>query len=104
MNSVFALIMLVDGTIAGYFALQQLFGSDRKFFVNKVMILFAIASAVWSFGFSALFMQTDPKAAYYCRSTGMIGVFLYLIAAQFLIGYISEIKLFIRVIMAAFSV
>ena len=103
MNSVFALIMLVDGTIAGYFALQQFFGSDRKFFVNKVMILFAIASAVWSFGFSALFMQTDPKAAYYCRSTGMIGVFLYLIAAQFLIGYISEIRLFIRVIMAAFS-
>lgn len=103
MNHIFAIIMLVDGTIAGYLALQEQLVSERKFLVNKLLILFAVGSSVWSFGFGALFLQTDPTDAYYCRSIGMIGVFLYLIAVQLLVGNISEISRVIRMIMNGFS-
>lgn len=103
MNYVFAAILLVNGTIAIYMALQQFFDSDIKYFLNKLLGVFALASAIWSFGFGALFIQTSPTNAYYCRSVGMVGVFLYLITGQLLLGFISEIKPIIRNIMSAFA-
>lgn len=39
-----------------------------------------------------LFIQTDPGRAYLCRSFGMIGTFLYLISAQFLVCRVSGRK------------
>lgn len=96
MNHVFATIMLANGTIAAYLALQGLFVLEQKYIVNRVLTVFTVGSAIWSFGFGALFLQSDVNIAYYCRSIGMIGVFVYLISAQLLVGYISEINQKVR--------
>lgn len=103
MNHVFATIILASGTIASYLAIQGLLFFDRKFYVNKFIAFFAVASSIWSYGFGVLFLQNNVTIAYYCRSVGMSGVFLYLIIAQILIGYISEIKACVRNVMIGFS-
>lgn len=103
MSHVFATIILASGIIASYLAIQGLLFFDRRFYVNKLIAFFAVASSIWSYGFGVLFLQNDVTIAYYCRSVGMIGVFLYLITAQILIGYISEIKASIRNVMIGFS-
>lgn len=103
MNHVFATIMLANGTIAAYLALQGVFILEQKYIVNRILTIFTIGSAVWSFGFGALFLQTDTNIAYYCRSIGMIGVFVYLISAQLLIGHISEIPKALRSVFGAIS-
>lgn len=101
MNHVFATIMLANGTIAAYLALQGVFVLEQKYIVNRILTIFTIGSAIWSIGFGVLFLQSDVNIAYYCRSVGMIGVFAYLISAQLLIGYISEINKRMRWVLAA---
>ena len=62
-----------------------------------------LGSAIWSLGFGFLIIQTDPMQAYYCRAFGMIGVFIYLIFAQIMLGYIAEIKKLLFYILNGFS-
>lgn len=78
--------------LAFYFALRFWCLKGKKYVENRLVGAFCFASGIWSLGFSALMLQTDPYRAYLCRSAGMIGVFLYLIIAQVLVCHISGIK------------
>lgn len=100
MNSIISFILYASGVLALYFAFRTLYSEERKYTENKLIALHCIGSGIWSFGFGGLFAQTDPEIAYYCRSLGMIGTFLYLIVSQMLVCYISgipkKLKLFLN--------
>lgn len=56
-----------------------------------MFIAFCIASAIWSFGFAGVFIQTETENGYLWRGIGMIGTFAYMITAQMLICQLSGI-------------
>lgn len=75
-----------------YYAISHLKKSGIKNKENLLFVLFCFSSAVWSFGFYGVFIQTIPDNAYLWRAIGMIGTFGYLITAQLLICHFSGIQ------------
>lgn len=61
-----------------------------KYTENRLLCLLCLASAVWSFGFWGVNVQTNPDHAYLFRTIGMIGVFSYLIMIQLLVCFFSD--------------
>lgn len=101
MKYIFSGTLFASAVLGFYFALRILCSGERKYRENQMLAVFCFASGIWSLGFSPVFLQTDPNKAYLCRSFGMSGVFLYLIMAQVLVCYISEIpKVWKRVLNA----
>lgn len=92
MKYVFFLTIFIFFVLALALAFQFLSGGNYKYHSNRLVAAFCMSSAVWSLGFSIMIIQKEPQMAYYCRSAGMFGVFLYLIFAQMLVCYISKIK------------
>ena len=84
--------LLVNGTLAAYIGLRQCFHLTIKYIETKLLVAVCIASSIWSIGFGLLQIQTDPQIAYYCRSFGMVGVFVYLFACLAIVSYTSEIN------------
>lgn len=78
--------------LALYFAVGMLRSRERKYKENRLFILVCIFSAIWSFGFFGVIMQTDPQNGYFWRAIGMVGTFGYLIAAQYLICCLSGVE------------
>lgn len=74
-----------------YFALQYLWIEEKGYLENRLLAIFCFASGLWSAGFGLQMLQRDADVAYLCRVVGMIGTMLYLIAAQVLVCYVSEI-------------
>lgn len=89
--------------LAVYFAIEMLRKREMKYRENRLFVQLCIFSAVWSFGFFGVIMQTDPQKAYLWRGIGMIGTFGFLITAQYLICHLSGIKHFFCRIVEAFS-
>ena len=75
-----------------FYAISHLKKSDMKNKENLLFVLFCLSSAIWSFGFYGVFIQTVPENAYLWRAIGMIGTFGYLITAQLLICHFANIK------------
>ncbi len=75
-----------------YYAFSHLKKKDMKNKENLLFVLFCLSSAIWSFGFYGVFIQTVPDKAYLWRAFGMIGTFGYLITAQLLICQFSGIR------------
>ena len=87
-----AAFLLVNGVLAAYIGLKQCFHRTIKYLETKLLVAACIASSIWSIGFGLLQLQTDPSIAYYCRSFGMIGVFVYLAACLAIVSHTSEIN------------
>lgn len=86
------IILFTCSVLALYFGLQIACSRTRIDTENKLLSIFCISSGIWSLGFGALILQTDVEWAYRCRVFGMIGTILYLITAQFLVSYLSNIR------------
>ncbi len=86
------IILFIFSVLAFVFAAMILWSEQRKDTENRLLFVFCISSAIWSIGFGALILQTDPEKAYWCRVIGMIGTILYLIMGQILVSYLSGIK------------
>lgn len=89
--------------MALYLAFRSYHKDKMKYIENRLFSLFCFFSALWSFGFWGLNIQTDPEKAYFFRAIGMIGVFTYLIIAQLLICCLSKVKKFNYISIAAVS-
>ena len=74
-----------------FYAISHLKKSGIKNKENLLFVLFCLSSAIWSFGFYGVFIQTVPENAYLWRAIGMIGTFGYLITAQLLICHFAGI-------------
>ena len=78
--------------LALFYSGEALRNKQFKYLENKMFCAFAISSAIWSFGFFGVFMQTVPENAYFWRGLGMAGTFSYLISGVILICHLSEIR------------
>ena len=94
MKYLFSQTIFAGFVLALYFALETLRKGEMKYKVNIRFVNVCFSSVIWSFGFFGVIMQTDPQKAYLWRAIGMIGTFGYLISAQYLICYLSEIRSF----------
>lgn len=92
MKYVLSMSLFACFVFAVYFAIQYIWSRDRKYLENRLFSVFCLSSAVWSFGFTGVILQTDPNRAYLWRALGMIGVFSYLITAQMLVCHLSGMK------------
>lgn len=75
---------------AVYLTVKEYRKEDLKYPENRVFTLLCLSSAIWSFGFWGIIIQSEPGNAYFFRAIGMIGVFGYLILAQILVCYLSD--------------
>ena len=75
-----------------FYALSHFKKGEMKNKENLLFFLFSLSSAIWSFGFYCVFIQTVPDNAYLWRAIGMIGTFGYLITAQLLICHFAGIS------------
>ena len=92
MKYVFSVTLFTCCLLAFFVGIYYLLTKEKKYLENRLFSLFCISSAIWSFGFGGIFIQTNPNAGYIWRAIGMIGVFLYLISAQMLVCYFSDFK------------
>lgn len=74
---------------AFYFAVTILCSPARRDYPHRLLVYMCIGSGIWSLGFAAMSLQSSPEYAYYCRAVGLIGTFLYLISAAFLVSSLS---------------
>ena len=86
-----------------YYAFSHLKKKDLKNKENLLFVFFCLFSAIWSFGFYGVFIQTVPDKAYTWRAIGMIGTFGYLITAQLLICHFAGIRKIWRSMVETFS-
>lgn len=86
-----------------YYAFSHLKKKDLKNKENLLFVFFCLFSAIWSFGFYGVFIQTVPDKSYTWRAIGMIGTFGYLITAQLLICHFAGIRKIWRSIVETFS-
>ena len=86
-----------------YFAIKQIKRKELKNSEQLLFALFCLSSAIWSFGFYGVFIQTVPENAYAWRAFGMIGTFGYLITAQLLICQFAGIRKLWRCSIETFS-
>lgn len=81
---IFPYIIFLDFAFAVYLFAKQCGKEKRKYMENSLFALLCLASAVWSFGFWGIMIQTQPFYAHIFRIIGEIGMFAYLSAAQLL--------------------
>ncbi len=103
MNHVFSQLMFTGFVLALYFVIQVLHKREMKYKENRLFVFVCIFSSLWSFGFYGVNIQTVPEKAYLWRAIGMVGTFGYLISAQFLIAYLSDVKKIYRYLAQGFS-
>ena len=78
---------------------------DHDYIYKKQYYLYCFAaffSAVWSFGYAMIWIQTDPEIARNWRAFGMMGVFLlFAFLTEFFIQWLDEaryIKTYVRIV------
>ncbi len=103
MSFIFSVVLFAFFVLAAYFVYYFLRKRDWHYLENRMFITFCIASALWSLGFSGVFIQTVPDNAYLWRGIGMIGTFGYMITAQMLICYLSGIAKKFRYLFDGFA-
>lgn len=103
MKYVFSQTIFTGLVLAVYFAIEMLRKREMKYRENRLFVQLCIFSAIWSFGFFGVIMQTNPQKAYFWRAIGMVGTFGFLITAQYLICYLSGIRHFFCRIAEGFS-
>lgn len=89
--------------LAFHFAVTIISSPSRKDFAHLLLAYLCVGSGIWSVGFAAMSLQSSPEAAYYCRAVGLIGTFMYLISAQFLVCSISQIRKKYAILLNGFS-
>ena len=100
---IFPEILFTGFVLALYFAFVIIRKKEWKYKENRLFVIFCLSSAVWSFGFFGVLIQTIPNKAYLWRAIGMVGTFAYLISATYMICYFADIKKFYRYFAEGFS-
>jgi len=92
MKLIFPYLLFSCFVLALYLSILHHIDAKAKHTENRLFSLLCLSSAVWSFGFWGVIIQTEPDKAYFFRAIGMIGVFTYLLMAQLLIIQIGQFK------------
>ena len=100
---IFPEILFTGFVLAIFFAVIILKQKEWKYPENRLFLIFCLSSAVWSFGFFGVLIQTIPDKAYTWRAIGMVGTFAYLISATYLVCHFANSQKFYRYFAEGFS-
>lgn len=103
MKLVFSQAMFACFVLAFYLGIRTSYTRELKYKENRLFSTLCFSSAIWSFGFFEVILQTDIDRAYFWRAIGMIGVFSYLIVVQALVCQLADIGRRISAFMKVFS-
>lgn len=85
-------LLFGTGVIAFILGLRTFQNREETPLIGTSFAGFCFGSALWSFGFSMVFVQTQTEAAYLWRCLGMVGMFAYLIFGMRLVMHWSGIE------------
>lgn len=85
-------ILFINGVLAFGFCLVFIVAVEKRYIGNHLLNFLNLASCIWSLGFALMETTKDVHVAHIYRSIGILGTFLYMIAAQNLLCYISGVK------------
>lgn len=97
MKYFFSNLLVIDAVVAILLIFTAFRGTGKKNVENLFLILYSIASAIWSLGFGMLFLCEDTTSAYFWRSFGIMGTIAYMFIAQALVCRISMIPIKVRI-------
>lgn len=86
---IFPYILFICFIFALCLSVKQYNKEIRKYTENRYFSALCMASAVWSFGFWGIIIQTEPERAHAFRIVGMIGMFAYLTIAQLMLCWLT---------------
>ena len=103
MNLIIPQIIFAFFVLALYFAYTTIKHHGLRSSESRLFAVLCISSAVWSFGFFGVFIQTVPDNAYIWRGIGMAGTFAYLITAIFMMCDLFQVSRKTRYYCCGFS-
>lgn len=92
MAQLISYVLFGTGVISFILSLRTFQNKRETSQVGKSFAWFSFSSALWSFGFSMVFVQTQTEAAYLWRCLGMVGMFGYLIFGMGLVIHWSGVE------------
>ncbi len=98
MKEFISAILFLNSNVVLFLMISAILRKKDKHIEHYFLYVFSIASAIWSLGFAAFYVQTDPAQAHVWRCFATFGTVLYVIVSQCLIARISRIQRKIRYI------
>ncbi len=103
LGQIFSCILIAFGAASFYMGISASRKKFRAYSGNLILGILCFASSIWSFGFAMVFLTDNVSIAYWGRTVGMIGVFAYLILAQFLVGALGDLPKQMYIIVCVLS-
>lgn len=103
MKLIFPAITYTNAVLAIYIMCHYMVPRKKRYKDDWIFAGVCMGSIIWSLGFAALFLQSSAESAFWCRAAGMIGVFVYSIAAQIFACHICPTGKIWKIITIAFS-
>lgn len=89
MRYVYGMILFAFAVLAFYYATRVFYNNNRKKKIYVGFAFMALASSLWSLGYSMMQLFDEDKLFLIGRAIGIVGLFLFLIVAQVLLGLIA---------------
>jgi len=86
------IVFMVDATLAVSFLVRFALEKKPRFELNPWIYIIFASSFVWSFGMGIMSLQVDDTLAYYWRTIGIFGTFVFMISVQSAMCVLAEIK------------
>jgi len=82
----------VNATLALSFLVRFAQEKKPKFALNPVVYVIFASSFIWSVGMGFMSLQSDDRIAYFWRSVGILGTFIFMISVQWALAILANIK------------
>jgi len=90
MRYFYALILISFAVLAFYYSTRIFYNKNYKKDTFRGFAITSVGSALWSAGYAFMLMFDNDSHYLKVRALGIIGLFMFLIAAQTLLGIIAE--------------
>lgn len=90
MRYVYAVFMLVDAVLAFYYSTRIFYNKNYKKASYRGFSAVALGSALWGLGYGVMFLTEDEDLFLIARGVGILGLFTFLLFAQYMLGFIGE--------------
>jgi len=102
-SHIYAIFLLSFGAAAFYLGISASRKQYREYIGNLILAASCFCSSIWCYGFGIVFLTDNPTIAYYGRTFGMIGVFIYLILGQHLVCLLGNLPKKMSSILCAYA-
>lgn len=89
MNFFYAMILFSFAVLAFYYSTRVFYNNNYKKSTYRGFAITSVGSALWSVGYACMLIVEDESVYLKVRAFGIIGLFLFLISAQTLLGIIA---------------